>query len=149
MNDILDEARTSDPAEGSASSVSPDTVELKDGLAVGTVTYHTLLLRALTARDLLEAQDAAEKVVTTKDGLALITSPARLSRELLRRQVKCLTEDGRTHSGPLGLEELGRLSLRDIAAVQAGADAMDAADALRVGEGMDRRGRNSGGAETA
>ena len=35
------------------------------------------------------------------------------------------------------------------AAVQAGAEPMDAADALRVGEGMDRRGRNSGGAETA
>lgn len=113
------------------------------------MTYHTLFLRPLTARDLLEAQDAAEKVVTTKDGLALIASPARLSQELLRRQVKCLTEDGRTHNGPLGLEELGRLSLRDIAAVQAGAENMDAADALRVGEGMDRRGRNSGGAETA
>ena len=149
MNDILDEARTSDPAEGSVNAVSPDTVELKDGLAVGAMTYHTLLLRALTARDLLEAQDAAEKVVTTKDGLALVASPARLARELLRRQVKCLAEDGLTHNGPLGLEELGRLSLRDIAAVQAGADAMDAADALRVGEGMDRRGRNSGRAETA
>ena len=146
MNDILEEAKISEPLEASANTVSLDSVELKDGLAVGGVTYHTLFLRPLTARDL---QDAAEKVVTTKDGLALIASPARLSQELLRRQVKCLTEDGRTHNGPLGLEELGRLSLRDIAAVQAGAENMDAADALRVGEGMDRRGRNSGGAETA
>lgn len=149
MNDILEEAKISEPLEASANTVSLDSVELKDGLAVGGVTYHTLFLRPLTARDLLEAQDAAEKVVTTKDGLTLIASPARLSQELLRRQVKCLTEDGRTHNGPLGLEELGRLSLRDIAAVQAGAENMDAADALRVGEGMDRRGRNSGGAETA
>lgn len=108
MNDILEEAKISEPLEASANTVSLDSVELKDGLAVGGVTYHTLFLRPLTARDLLEAQDAAEKVVTTKDGLALIASPARLSQELLRRQVKCLTEDGRTHNGPLGLEELGR-----------------------------------------
>ena len=59
--------------------------------------------------------------MTTKDGLALIASPARLSRELLRRQVKCLTEDGQTHNGPLSLEELGRMSLRDMSALQAGA----------------------------
>ena len=102
MNDILEEAKISEPLEASANTVSLDSVELKDGLAVGGVTYHTLFLRPLTARDLLEAQDAAEKVVTTKDGLALIASPARLSQELLRRQVKCLTEDGRTHNGPLG-----------------------------------------------
>lgn len=149
VNNILDEARTSDPAEAAVNAFSPDTVELKDGLAVGSVTYHTLLLRPLSARDLLESQDAAEKVVTTKDGLALIASPARLSRELLRRQVKCLTEDGQTHNGPLSLEELGRMSLRDMSALQAGAENMDAADALRAGEGMDRRGRNAGGPETA
>lgn len=149
MEKVLTEATISEPVDASVNTVSLDTVELKDGLTVGSVTYHTLHLRTLSARDLMAAQDAAEKVVTTKDGLALIASPSRLSTELLRRQVKCLTEDGQTHNGPLSLEELGRLSLRDMAAVQAATENMDAADALRAGEALDRRGRNSGGAETA
>ena len=149
MNSILDEAKISEPMTASVNTVSLDIVELTDGLAVGSVTYHTLHLRTLSARDLMAAQDAAEKVVSTKDGLALVTSPSRLSQELLRRQVKCLTEDGQTHNGPLSLEELDQMSLRDMAAVQSGAEAMDMAEALRAGEGMDRRGRNPGGAETA
>ncbi len=149
MEKVLTEATVSEPVDAVVNTVSLDTVELKDGLAVGSVTYHTLHLRTLSARDLMAAQDAAEKVVMTKDGLALIASPSRLSTELLRRQVKCLTEDGQTHNGPLSLEELGRLSLRDMAAIQVATDNMDAAEALRVGESMDRRGRNAGGAETA
>ena len=35
MNNILDEARTSDPVEAAVNAFSPDTVELKDGLARG------------------------------------------------------------------------------------------------------------------
>lgn len=149
MDSILSEATVSEPVDAAVSTVSFDTVELQDGLAVGSVTYRTLHLRVLTARDLMAAQDAAEKVVSTKNGLALIASPSRLAQELLRRQVKCLTENGQTHNGPLSLEELGRLSLRDMAAVQATTETMDAAESLRTGESMDRRGRDAGGAETA
>lgn len=35
MNDILEEAKISEPLEASANTVSLDSVELKDGLAVG------------------------------------------------------------------------------------------------------------------
>lgn len=144
---VIDDTATVDMPEAAAVAPLPplDVVELEDGLTVGGVTYHVLRLRVLTARDLLAAQDASEKVVHTKDGVALVSSPARMGQELMRRQIERLEEGGQTHNGPLSLEELGRLSLRDLAAVQAAADAMDAVDALRAGEGMNTRGRNPGG----
>lgn len=147
MDNVIDNATISGPDASAAVTPLPalDVVELKDGLTVGGVTYHALHLRVLTARDLLAAQDAAEKVVHTKDGVALVSSPARMGQELMRRQIDRLEEGGQTHNGPLSLEELGRLSMRDLAAVQAAVDALDAMDALRAGEGMDTRGRNSGG----
>lgn len=146
MSTLIDDAAIGAPSSSAVAPLPPlDVVRLADGLKIGATVYHELHLRGLTARDLLDAQDAAEKVVAAKDGLALVSSPARMGMELLRRQIKCLTEDGQTHNGPLGPDELGRLSVRDLSAVQAAADALDALDALRAGEGATRRGRNTDG----
>lgn len=118
------------------------TVALADGLTLGGATYDRAVLRQLTAGDILEAQEEAERLVYAKDGtLSLVMSPARMGREALRRQVARLEgEGGQTFEGPLGVEELGRLSGRDLAALQAGVELLDQA-AVKSAEAAQNRGR--------
>ncbi len=104
-------------------------VSLSDGLDLGQVRYVRAVLRQLNAGDILAAQEEAERLVYAKDGtLSLVMSPARMGREALRRQItKLEAEDGQQYDGPLSVEELARLSGRDLAAVQTGAELLDAA----------------------
>lgn len=121
-------------------------VPLADGLLLGKVTYTRAILRQLTAGDILEAQEEAERLVYARDGtLSLVMSPARMGREALRRQIARLENDcGEVFDGPLGVEELGRVSGRDLAALQAGVEVLDAAGA-RSAEALQARGRSAAG----
>lgn len=121
-------------------------VPLADVLPLGKVTYTRAILRQLTAGDILEAQEEAERLVYAKDGtLSLVMSPARMGREALRRQVSSLEgESGETFDGPLAVEELGRLSGRDLAALQAGVELLDSV-AARNAEALQARGRSAAG----
>ncbi len=126
-------------------------VELDHGLTLGNATYRVAHLRQLAAGDIFDAQEAAERVVETRTGLAMVLSPSAFGRELLGRQVARLEdEDGQVHSGPLSRAELARLNPADLERLQARADSLDAVAALSLAEGADARGRadqGGGGAD--
>lgn len=118
------------------------TVTLVDGLVYGKEepqTHYQVVLRELTAGDVIEAQEAAERPVPMpRGGVQLMVSQSRLSYELLRRQVKRVGDI----DGPLSLAELKRLSTGDLERLDGQAQELDAADARGVAEGAESRGRD-------
>ncbi|ATG74326.1 hypothetical protein AN401_11745 [Zobellella denitrificans] len=66
--------------------------ELKHGLPFGkdadAEMQYRVELRELTAGDIIEAEEASEKLMLGPNGPVLVSSPARMGTELLRRQVK-------------------------------------------------------------
>ena len=75
----------------------------------------------------------------------MVSSPARMGIELLRRQVKRLRGGDSTHNGPLSVEELGRLSIADFERLRLAADGLDLLSSLHEGESLESRGRDAGG----
>ena len=119
-------------------------VPLADGLDLGRTRYARAVLRQLNAGDILAAQEEAERLVYARDGaLSLVMSPARMGREALRRQEG---ESGESYDGPLSVEELSRLSGRDLAALQAGTELLDSV-AATTAEALRDRGRSAAGGE--
>ena len=105
-------------------------VELSTGLVDGTGKAHKLAkLRQLTAKEIIEAQLAAERVVTipTPKGPVpqMVSSPAALGYELLRRNIEQIGE----LPGPLTLEQLGRLTEADLRKLDVAVGVLDAAAA--------------------
>ncbi len=93
----------------------------KDGAAASYITDFEI--RETTGQDQIEAGEAGEKLVRTDEGEhKYVQSPMRVGLELLRRQVVRYGE----RSGPISLPELGRLSTRDLARLQAAAQVLDA-----------------------
>lgn len=121
-------------------------IELTDGLTIGSVTYKTVILRQLNAGDVQEASEAAERLVSTATGeLALVSSPARMGQEVLRRQVSMLEDDnGGKFDGPLEPEDMARLTLTDLNTLQMGVGILDAHVEKAV-EAMGKRGRPDAG----
>ena len=121
-------------------------IELTDGLTIGSVTYKTVILRQLNAGDVQEASEAAERLVSTATGeLALVSSPARMGQEVLRRQVSMLEDDnGGKFDGPLEPEDMARLTLTDLNTLQMGVGILDAHVEKAV-EAMSKRGRPDAG----
>lgn len=121
-------------------------IPFTDGLELGRVHYTRAVLRQLSAGDILAAQEEAERLVYAKDGtLSLVMSPARMGREALRRQIARLEgESGESYDGPLSVEELSRLSGRDLAALQAGTELLDSV-AATTAEALRDRGRSAAG----
>ncbi|MDR1946595.1 MAG: hypothetical protein LBQ51_05455 [Desulfovibrio sp.] len=151
MTKVLD-ATIGGPAVPAKATDAAAMREVPVSLSLGGVEFVRAELRELTAGDILDAQEASEKVVQQRDGtLALIGSPARMGRELLRRRIACLySAEGQRHQGPVSDVELSRMSPEDFKAVQDAADALDVLLALRAGEQAAARGRVSGGgAESA
>lgn len=124
-------------------------IELTDGLSIGSTTYKTVVLRQLNAGDVQEASEAAERLVSTATGeLALVTSPARMGQEMLRRQVARLEDDnGGKFDGPLEPDDMARLTITDLRALQMGVAILDAHVEKAV-EGMAKRGRTDAGSAT-
>lgn len=141
------DARVSRPVHGATHDPSAlNRVELDHGLTLGDATYRVAHLRQLSAGDIFDAQEAAERVVETRTGLAMVLSPSAFGRELLGRQVARLEDgDGQIHNGPLSRAELARLRPADLERLQSRADALDAVAALSLAEGADARGRSDQG----
>lgn len=121
-------------------------VDLPDGLTVGSSIYRRAILRQLSAGDVQESSEAAERLVVTATGdIALVSSPARMGAEMLRRQVARL-EDDNAHKfeGPLEPADMARLTVADLRALQMGAAMLDAKVEKAV-EAMGKRGRSAAG----
>lgn len=124
-------------------------VPLADGLAVGSVTYSAAVLRQLNAGAVLAAAEAAERLVATATGLELVSSPARMGAELLRRQIARLEDDnGGKFDGPLEPAQLYGLSARDLESLNAAVRLLDAA-AEQGMAGIAGRGRPVAGSSGA
>lgn len=114
-------------------------VTLPVGLKVGDAVHTEAVLRELTTRDLIEAGQAAERVVLGDDGAYhLVQSPTMAGVEMLCRQVARIGDV----PGPLTPPELFKLDGKDFLALQAGAEALDQAvvNAMRQAS---ERGRGS------
>ncbi|CAM3282997.1 putative prophage protein [Xenorhabdus nematophila ATCC 19061] len=101
--------------------------ELRHGLAYGkdgdTELQFTVELRQLTAGDLIEAETASERVVVTANGPALLSSPALMGYELLRRTIARVGKI----QGPLPLVMLKTLHQDDLELIARHADVQRAA----------------------
>lgn len=124
------------------------TVTLQDGLTVSGDTYNVAIVKHLTAGEILDAQEEAERLVYAKDGsMGLVMSPARMAREALRRQVAKLENTNGKHDGPLNAKELGQFSSEDLSRLQAATALLDFSTALAA-EGVQSRGRTAAGSGT-
>lgn len=121
-------------------------ITLTDGLVLGSATYRVVILRQLTAGDVQEASEAAERLVSTATGeLALVSSPARMGQEMLRRQVAMLEDDnGGKFDGPLEPQDMANLTVTDLRVLQIGVAILDARVEKAV-EAMGKRGRSAAG----
>jgi phage FluMu protein gp41 len=86
------------------------TITLKDGLQVGDQVLTEAELREITAGDVIEAQEEAEKLVQSADGPRLVASPTLVGLGILRRQIKRIG----SVQGPISVSELKKLSARDL-----------------------------------
>ena len=117
--------------------------DLKDGLKIGDkdgVQKH-VVLRELTAGDIIEASQASERVAFTQSGETVLTSsPSLLGVLLLCQQIKRLGD----LDGPIPLNVLKRLSADDFTVLQQKSDAFD--QSLRqASKDLENKGRGEGG----
>lgn len=101
---------------------------LKDGLKVGDKKLTKVELREVTAGDVIEAEEESEKVVMTPEGPRLLLSPIMNGLNLLRRQVVCIGDV----KGPVSVDELKKLSKRDLDILFAEAGLLEKATAAAV-----------------
>lgn len=112
---------------------------LVDGLKIGDVVHKKAELRNYTAAEMIEACEAAEKVVETAYGPTLVASPTLVDAELLCRQIVRIGD----HSGPLTMKELGKLSGVDLALLREEVKKLHTAtlaDAIKRGRDPGRQG---------
>jgi len=90
--------------------MSNATFELSDGLMLGEEKQTSVTLRLPTAGDIIEATEESEKLFTTPDGPALVSSPALVASHTLCKQVVSIGDI----PGPLSLEQLKKLTPTDM-----------------------------------
>ncbi len=99
------------------------TFVLKHGLKVGEDTLTDVVMRELTAGDVLGAKEESEKLCHTVEGPVFVTSPTLMGANVLRRQIVRIGD----MQGPLSLHDLRRLHTQDFVLLQRKADELDAA----------------------
>ena len=82
MSQVIDAAAKLSEAEDAVTAPLADShiVAFADGVTIGTVLYTEAELRELTARDLIDAQEASEKVVRSRDAVTLAPTGEKTSR---------------------------------------------------------------------
>jgi phage FluMu protein gp41 len=119
--------------------------DLIHGLVIGEKSLKPVELRAPTAGDVIDAQEESEKLVYAMiDGnLAptLVTSPALVGTNVLRRQIVCIGDV----LGPIDLALLKKLHIEDLELIQGKAGELDQALATRATREVTTRGRDDGG----
>jgi phage FluMu protein gp41 len=105
------------------------TAHLIGGLEIGKTIHKEAELRELTANDLIESQQAAEKVILVPqpegDPVAeLVCSPVSAGLEALARQIVRIGD----YKGPLEIADLKKLkSAQDLGILQKAAQQLEAA----------------------
>lgn len=99
---------------------------LKHGMLFGkgrdAELQYDVVLRELTAGDIIDASEAAEKVMFSPSGGAVAyTSNVRAGYELLRRQVESIGDI----KGPIEMKELRRMHRDDLEMLQQKAEELD------------------------
>lgn len=105
-------------------------LQLLDGLKVSDDAAPQLAVtfRELSAGDLIDAQVAAEKVVSTPQGPQLVTSPSLMGLEMLRRKIAFVGDI----PGPLSMMLLRKLSERDLQRLSIATELRDLAQAAAM-----------------
>jgi len=87
---------------------------LKHGLKVGDDMLNDVVMRELFSKDIFEASEASEKLVTVGEGkhasTEFVISPTRMSKETLCRQIKTIGNV----QGPISTQMLGKLHPEDL-----------------------------------
>lgn len=117
-------------------------VTLIHGLKIGETECKDVVLREASAGDVLDAQEAAERLmmVPNSDGgfePMLVVSPSRVGVEVLRRQIVSIGD----LSGPLDLKLMHRLHPEDLNRLLAKSEQLDGAAVAQTQEGATQRGR--------
>ncbi|CSF50788.1 phage tail assembly protein [Shigella sonnei] len=95
---------------------------IRDALEDG-VTF-----RELTAKDSIDAESEAERLMETRNGPVLVASPALRGIALLRRQIAAVGQI----EGPLSPRQIGQLSERDLSRLMAAVSLLDSAMAGKL-----------------
>lgn len=123
---------------------SPNSLTLPDGLTIGEAVHTQAVLREPTAGQIIRAAREAEVVIAGADGRpALAISPTLHCYTMLCYQVERIGD----YPGPLTLATLGKLSARDLEALQLGVALFDQAAGLdldRLVQEALTRGRSDG-----
>jgi len=120
-------------------------IQLEEPVTFGNHEYNFVVLREARTGDVLEAQEASEKVVMTAEGPQLASSPARMGNEMLARQVARLEGEQGTVQGPIQVDELKRFGVRDFNALMYESERLEgAADAQHADKQATERGRDEG-----
>ncbi|EIG1272443.1 TPA: hypothetical protein N3J09_004095 [Salmonella enterica subsp. enterica serovar Panama] len=98
-------------------------VDLLDGLPFGEGREYRVTFRELSAKDSIDAETEAERVMDTRNGPILIASPSLRGVALLRRQIAAVGEI----EGPLSMLQIGQLSERDLSRLMVAVNLRDTA----------------------
>jgi len=120
--------------------------ELKVGLKLEDKLYKHVELRAVTAGDVIDAQEESERLVhTLQNGVptpVLVTSPSLVAVNVLRRQIVRIGNI----EGPLDIDVMRKFDITDFEMIQDEAAKLDIAmAATRAVSEVTERGRDDGG----
>lgn len=111
---------------------------LKNGIPLGVgddcEMQYDVTFRELTAGDVIDAQVASERVVSTPQGPQLVSSPAQMGLEMLRRQIASIG----TIKGPVSLIHLKKMSHQDFHRLSLALELKDQAAASALGTNRGR-----------
>ncbi|HBD2019597.1 TPA: phage tail assembly protein [Escherichia coli] len=135
MEAIRDALEDGDPrTAGLAEQLANGYVDLLDGLPFGESREYRVTFRELTAKDSIDAESEAERLMETRNGPVLVASPALRGIALLRRQIAAVGQI----EGPLSPRQIGQLSERDLSRLMAAVSLLDSAMAGKL---VAKRGR--------
>ncbi|ENB3565594.1 phage tail assembly protein [Escherichia coli] len=129
MEAIRDALEDGDPrTAGLAEQLANGYVDLIDGLPFGESREYRVTFRELTAKDSIDAESEAERLMETRNGPVLVASPALRGIALLRRQIAAVGQI----EGPLSPRQIGQLSERDLSRLMAAVSLLDSAMAGKL-----------------
>ncbi|EON3372556.1 hypothetical protein ACNHGM_004678 [Escherichia coli] len=129
MEAIRDALEGGDPrTAGLAEQLANGYVDLLDGLPFGESREYRVTFRELTAKDSIDAESEAERLMETRNGPVLVASPALRGIALLRRQIAAVGQI----EGPLSPRQIGQLSERDLSRLMAAVSLLDSAMAGKL-----------------
>lgn len=129
MEAIRDALEDGDPrTAGLAEQLANGYVDLLDGLPFGESREYRVTFRELTAKDSIDAESEAERLMETRNGPVLVASPALRGIALLRRQIAAVGQI----EGPLSPRQIGQLSEHDLSRLMAAVSLLDSAMAGKL-----------------